>query len=251
MCCFSGPVEAVTGTQIFARMAAPGRQVLIYALQLDTRSDVAMILPLPTPARCPDDAVRFVALDGYPDLFADVARAFPVSGGVRGEEEQWLSLPLEVVEVGAFVASFVPGLGDFGRLDARFRLPAGTLDRVPGYADWGFAVFQLKAGAAGLAQVHPMAFEFPTRRADALFFPTVHIHDGTLHAEADFAHTLYGQGVATQRPSHWSSSGLALGRSCDAERARGLIDPGAPVEVRALHGRQPNQDVWAALVKAG
>ena len=34
--------------------------------------------------------------------------------------------------------------------------------------------------AAG--RVHPMAFEFPTRSPDEIFFPTAHIHDGACHA---------------------------------------------------------------------
>jgi hypothetical protein len=38
------------------------------------------------------------------------------------------------------------------------RLPEGVWAKLPGYADFGFAVFKLKPGNA---QVHPMAFSFP------------------------------------------------------------------------------------------
>lgn len=246
MCCFSGRVERVDATQIFARMLAPGRQGLVYALKLAAKADVAMILPLPVPAGADESAVRFVALDGYASFFDDLARAFPVSG-LLSLAPQSRSPPrrqLAVVEVGAFVASFVPTLADFGRLDARFRLPAGTLDRVPGYADWGFAVFQLGKGDR---KIHPMAFDFPTRHPGALFFPTVHVHDGALHREAQFAHTLYGQGVPQPSSDGWFSSVEPLGSTVDAVRARGLVDPDAPVSQKSLFGKQPNQDVWAAL----
>ena len=41
--------------------------------------------------------------------------------------------------------------------------------------------------------MHPMAMEFNTRHPDTLFFPTLHIHDGAVHAEEDYDHTLYFQ----------------------------------------------------------
>ena len=69
-------------------------------------------------------------------------------------------------------------------------LPDSTWKRLPQYADWGFVVFKFRKGEA---HVHPMAFAFPTRHANQLFFPTVHIHDGTVPATADFDHTLYCQ----------------------------------------------------------
>ncbi len=89
-----------------------------------------------------------------------------------------------------YVASFVPSVADFVRLDPRFRLPEVLFDAVPHYADYGFAVFQL---APGKVTVHPMALRFPTRDPDRLFFPTVHVHDGRFHAKAKFDHALYFQ----------------------------------------------------------
>src|SRR5690606_38691297 len=97
---------------------------------------------------------------------------------------------LVVHEVGSFIASYVPTRADFTRLDARFRLPSVLFDAVPAYADYGFAVFQL---AAGTHTVHPMAFSFPTREPDRLFFPTVHVHDGRWCVRAKFHHALYFQ----------------------------------------------------------
>jgi len=96
--------------------------------------------------------------------------------------------------LGAFDASFVPSADDFDRLDPRFRLPSGVRDALPQYADYGFAVFKLRDTAGAVKGAHPMAFEFETRMPQALFLPTVHVHDGSLHAAARFDHIAYLQG---------------------------------------------------------
>ena len=75
MCVFSGSVERVADTRIFARHRA-GRQVLVYEMTYAASSDLAMVLPLPVPQPAADDAVRFIALDGYPRFFR---RAVPPS----------------------------------------------------------------------------------------------------------------------------------------------------------------------------
>ena len=67
----------------------------------------------------------------------------------------------------------------------RFSIKKEIWSKIPAYADYGFAVFQLKALSGTL---HPIAFEFDTRLRDTLFFPTIHIHDGTVHAEDAFDH---------------------------------------------------------------
>ena len=87
MCCFSGypegsgfrSVEEVSGTNIFARGTEAGRQVLVYSMNLRSRIDLAMILPLPVPPGSSEDAVRFINLEGYPDFFQDMQTGFPAS----------------------------------------------------------------------------------------------------------------------------------------------------------------------------
>jgi len=243
MCCFSGPVDRVDSTRIFARMSAPGRQLLVYQMTLAARDELAMVLPLPVPPGAGEDAVRWVALDDYESFFDDLQAAFPVAAGPSfSYGSPQAAAPLPVVAVGDFVASFVPSLGDFARLDPRFRMPPGTLDQVPHYRSWGFAVFQLRPGARGTAQrVHPMAFEFPTL-AERLFFPTLHVHDGALHPEASFAHTIYAQHIAER----WSTSSVPLRVTVDLVRSKGLVDGDAPVSQASLFGVRPNQDLWVA-----
>jgi hypothetical protein len=206
MCCFSRPVKSVTDTNIFARSAGKERQFIVYSMKLNTESDLAMILPLPTPKGSADDSVKFISFEKYPKFFDDLDARFPKEinknlprgglalGGVGA---------LPVVQVGSFVASFVPSVKDFARLDDIFRLPAQTWDALPQYNESGFAVFQLKKGEK---KIHPMAFDFPRANPKKLFFPTVHIHDGKVHEKAGFDHTLYAQASAGEDLVAWNES---------------------------------------------
>ena len=265
MCCFSRPIPFVGGTKIFARVEGQ-RQWLAYSMDFAAREALAMVLPLPVPAGTPEDAVRFVDLSGYRTFFADVERAFPVfmlpaakggpafRGGIPARPK------LVVHEVGDFVASFVPTGADFDRLDPRFRLAPAVIAALTAQRGYGFAVVQLAATGTGwwrrvwrkVRSLAPVALSFPTRDPRRLFFPTVHVHDGAVHAEADFDHLLYWQGGAAERETTlalgqpMSASG-PLGRTVDAARAQGLIDPDLPARRRVLGGRLPNRDQWIDL----
>ena len=248
MCCFSQPVELVSGTTIFARRRN-GRQVLVYSMRYRAEADLAMVLPLPVPPDAPDDAVTFINLRRYPEFFDDVRRGFPMRHSL------YMSLmsasvaidTLKVHDVGSFEASFVPRTEDFERLDERFRIPARVWDDIPQYRDYGFAVFKLKATKArGGAPVHPMAFEFPQREAELLFFPTVHVHDRTVHPDALFDHTLYCQ-VTLDMYKHignWQRSTKVASAFVDIDRAQGMVDSNDHCWRRTLHGRLTNVDTW-------
>ena len=58
MCMFSGKVSEVSNTRIFARMVAAARQGLVYAMNVDTPTEVAMVLPLPVVIGSAEDAVK-------------------------------------------------------------------------------------------------------------------------------------------------------------------------------------------------
>lgn len=248
MCCFSGPVEYVSNTKIFAR-SENGHQVLAYEMSLGTRAENAMILPIPVAAGGGEKAVRFVSLEGYPEFFNDMERLFPkvvtLSENTDSRFEASAGAVLEVHAVGAYEASYVPSIQDFERLDPRFRLPTGVWARLPKYQDYGFSVFQLKPGRM---EVHPMAFRFETRCPGCLFFPTVHIHDGTVHAMADFDHTLYaqkGEEMSWERSlspaKETMQTGLSLGGIGD--KTQGLVVRDLPVYRRIISGNLPNRDV--------
>ncbi len=243
MCCFSGTVEYVSGTQIFAHGLPKGRQVLVYSMTLASVSDVAMILPIPTPRGAKDNALKFVDLSGYPTFFEDLASLFPPPAamgsldlGLKGSAP-----PLVVQKVGAFDASFVPSPSDFVRLDARFRLPDAALAAMTSYADWGFAVFKLGARRTA-TPFHPMAFTFPRRDPSKLFFPTVHVHDGVVHPTANFAHWLYAQ-LRSAAPTGWAQVQTPAATRVDMARARGLVDGDVGIATVGLWGTRPNVDV--------
>jgi hypothetical protein len=246
MCCFSQPVDYVAGTNIFARPAKSGAQYLVYSMTLKAGSDLAMILPIPTPKAPKEDAVEFVNLEKYPEFFDDMRAGFPMPASLGGSRSKDAPRPepaapkLKVVEVGSFVASFVPTVKDFSRLDEQFRLPAGTWDRLPQYKDYGFAVFKLKKGEH---KIHPMAFTFPRADPRRLFFPTVHIHDGKVHDRAHFDHALYCQGADTA--TRWEESPRpAEFFLTKLDKAKDVVDPKGHVYRKQMVGTYKNEDVW-------
>jgi hypothetical protein len=265
MCCFSEPVEDVLGTKIFARLEN-GRQFLVYQMMFSSKEDLAMILPIPVTPEAEEGAVEFISLEHFPGFFPLLNLRFP--SGDDSELEGYASFDesepaLKVHQVGSFDASYVPGFKDFSRLDKRFRLPDHTLDQITEYRDYGFVVFKLAHGK-NLA-VHPMAFSFPTRRREALFFPTIHIHNGEYHDSAVFDHSLYCQN--SRGVEGWEKTYGILGKEWDASFSdeEGLLkpisildagnDPAASKIVdregfcfrKKISGKNKNEDQWVLL----
>ena len=255
MCCFSRHVELVSNTNIFARCSKQGRQFVVYSMNIQTKVDLAMILPIPVPSGSPDDAVRFINLKGYAAFFDDMPRGFPQPRSAGGEGKSFEGLankskPLPVVDVGDFGASFVPAIKDFARLDERFRLPNAAWDQLTRYRDYGFAVFKLKEGEAKKQQkVHPMTFEFPRANPveKRLFFPTVHIHDGKVHPEAEFDHALYCQATAgeTLSMTEWVESFVLASQFLKVDKTAGIVDGESHCHVRTIRGKRKNEDILA------
>lgn len=254
MCCFSRAVSKVGGTQIFARPLGDGqRQALVYSMTLSFAEELAMILPLPID-RPDDNAVDFISLSGYRTFFADLEKCFPppkvasgalAAAGRRAPQPQ----PLTVHEVGDYIASFVPCARDFARLDARFRLPMSLAKVHHEYADWGFAVFQLRPHARDSQPqtVQPMAFTFRSRRPNAIFFPTLHIHDGKSLAElASFDHvlTLQTRNALLQETLRWRRSEHPVGRHVKTSRTGEITEPEDCAHRTQLLGELPNEDTW-------
>lgn len=256
MCCFSpvtrssgflerlfgrAPRVHVSSTNIFACKVDATTQALVYELELGAAGDVAMILPLPVAPEAGDGGLEFINLDGYPGFFSTLALLFhpPMPAAVRSAPYAFAPqarATLPVHNVGAFEASFVPTLRDFDRLDARFRLPESVWHEIGGYDDYGFAVFRLAPGKKAL--VHPMALQFKTRSPDQLFFPTVHVHDGSVHPEAHFDHYLYYQGTPAESDER---APMPV-----PSQAHSLLRRDLPVYRRGLHGTFPNRDTWVA-----
>jgi len=257
MCCFAFPRSRswlaalftrpvrVRDTQIFARLEGT-TQLIAYAMQLRAPGDGAMILPIPVRPGCDEHEVEFIDLSAAPELFTLLNAAFvgPEPALPRGG----LRLPIRsrarlvVHQVGAFEASFVPGVAEFDRLDPRFRLPDAVWSQLP-VAGFGFAVFKLR-DTHGSVHVHPMAFRFPTRDPARIFFPTLHVHDGEAHDSADFDHALYYQRAdASVHPDHARARDDASVRLA-AECSRGLVIADVPLARLTISGTQQNADTW-------
>ena len=267
MCIFSQPVVSVTDTNIFARLLPDGWQHLVYQMSFLTKSANAMILPLPVALPAAEDALKFVSLKGHDSFFKDFNRGFPLtlpksrSRGATPSDS--IDSKLIVHKVGDFIASFVPTIEDFKRLDEQFRVPQESWDKIPVYRDYGFAVFQLKSKTG---KPHPMAFKFKSRLAKknggSIYFPTVHIHDGEVHALEKFDHTLFLQSpefdkacgefqskaklVADKKTGYVRSKWVAS-RFCDIEKSKGIVDPELLVHQLQMRGTFKNKDVLAHL----
>jgi hypothetical protein len=258
MCCFSRPVKFVGATKIFARFLNAVDQCLVYEMKIDADEYLAMILPIPVTQPAKDDAVSFIDLSKYTDFFQDIDLAFPkpqsapLSYGLSNQSAtaRAASAPLVVKRVGSFDASFVPSIRDFGRLDAQFRLDNAVWKSLPQYASYGFAVFKLRKGSQ---HVHPMAFRFPSATPGKLFFPTVHIHDGKVHKEEEFDHTLYAQAWqnAVIKGVDWQESPTNAGQFVDAKRDKGLVWAGGHIYKKSIFGKAKNADVIAEARRMG
>lgn len=251
MCCFSGDVRHVSGTKIFARLLADGRQLLAYAMKVELEQELAMILPLPVLSSAGEAALSFVDMGNEDGFFEALEAAFPafsVAPAARLFQGPPTRAPLPVFDVGRYVASFVPTVADFARLDARFRLPNQLLGQLPLYQDYGFAVFQLKPlprAAKKPQKLQPMALTFTPRESRALFFPTVHVHDGSVPAQAGFDHALFCQadGVLAETLG-WVAAKESLGAHVQGERSRELVDVTRGGFAEPLWGPLANRDRW-------
>ena len=248
MCCFSQPVVDVSDTKIFARFGQGVEQFIAYSMNLEAKEKLAMVLPIPVAKGSGEDAVTFINLNKYSELFDDLWSGFPLTYSRSTSKAVSPVQPvngeiLKVHSVGAFDASFVPTIADFPRLDERYRLPEGVWKQLPGYADFGFAVFKLKSMRG---TVHPMAFSFPSSMPKSLFFPTLHIHDGQIHAKEEFDHTLYAQGSGIHSRD-WEESPQIAMQFVKCDLTKGLVSPDHHVRRRLAHGLQANGDI---LLKA-
>lgn len=243
MCCFSGKVDLVADTNIFARASKDGRQFLVYSMKFKSDADLAMILPIPTPKDSAEDAVKFINLEKYDAFFDDMNKGFPKPETDNRGPGQLGDKKLPIVEVGKFVASFVPTLKDFDRLDKQFKLPAAAWDKLPQYKEFGFAVFKLKKPEKDEQKVHPMAFEFPRDDKKILFFPTVHIHDGSVPEKAKFDHFLFCQVGESPSPSGWEESPGLADTIVKVKQTEGIVSGTGHIYRKVMKGTFENKDV--------
>ena len=109
MCCFTGPVRDVSATKIFARRNNRS-QYLVYQMTVHSDAENAMVLPLPVVLGGPEDAVRFISLEDYPEFFDHMSKLFEsremVFESAAGFGVSAAPKALEIHSVGAFEASW-------------------------------------------------------------------------------------------------------------------------------------------------
>jgi hypothetical protein len=255
----------ISDTNIFAGNLGGTRRSLVYEMKINIEEPAAMVLPVPT---SPGTEIEFVDLSKFPTFFKTLDNLFPIWNTKAFSRRLSASLDYDTIKVetvGDFIASFVPTVRDFSRLDERFRLPVEIADQLA-YGSFSYAVFQLSPegqarqgdGYTGkyrdrfvaaptsshpvTQKVHPMAFIYETAddAEDTLFFPTVHVHDGRVNAFENFDHALY---------AGWSS-GIGNFEKSGAtkfpalEQAKGLVtDSMTFSRSKAFRGSMKNGDV--------
>lgn len=230
-------------------MGEKGNQVVIYSMILEADQDLAMILPIPAVDERSETSVQFVNLSLYADFFPKLDRAFPIpkprNSGADPFAAALVAGPLQVHSVGSFEASFVPRVEDFLRLDERFRIAPEIWGDLPQFSNHGFVVFKLKAGQA---RVHPMAFAYPAKDRTKITFPTVHIHDGTVHPRADFDHALYCQSDSPEVRLDWQESVALAAGYVNGNRLKGTVRGDEHVFKRQMLGEFANSNVVVRAV---
>jgi len=227
-------------------MVAPGVQGLAYAMQVRLREPAAMVIPLPV-ARDAQFALTFIDLKREAQLFEDIEHLFEFPMHNELGLDAMHASPLFVHRVGSFIASYVPTMHDFARVDSRFRIPSSVLEALPHYRQYGFVVFQL---AGGRQAPHPMAMMFPTQTPEFLYFPTVHVHDGAFHNEAEFDHMLYYQHPSVRTAKDVDNDEWYVSRRLPRKDYGGLIDTSRVILRDQLLGRLTNLDTWVPITSS-
>jgi hypothetical protein len=247
-------VSLVAGTQIFARSRATGRQILVYSMTINADADLTMILPLPRRSGVDEFDVNFIEMSSYQDFFDDIAKAVTIGHSTcRSPRSSQDALPkptLVVRNVGSFEASFAPTRADLNRLDSRFKLKPNFWRPLPAYKGFGFAVFKLRSG---LKRIHPMAQEFPCREPDALFFPTVHVHDGgSVPAVPDFEDKLFFLSAKGPWLREWFASGAPAKNIMRVPSLpSNLVNLEQECYLVEVHGQRANRDVYLIEARHG
>ena len=280
MCIFSGHVEDVNSTNIFARVSG-NVEYLAYSMNVAAEMDVAMILPIP--AVLPDktnlinnigssgytlskDGIIFLDLSDYPELFKDLESPFQVT--TREFDNLSFSASkgvLAVEQVGDYICTFVPTNNDWDRIDPQFKLSNDTWAKLNYQENYSFVVVQLniiekfpKMNVLGKSnrvkpsarvekkKFHPIAFIFETQFPNWIYFPTTHVHDGQVHDREEFNHNFYFQSLEIKKPHEagFEKSGSTAGAFVNIAKAKGLVEPNQLILKSTMNGTFPNLDTW-------
>lgn len=215
MAIFSAPPRAIGPTRMFARLRG-AHQLTVFQITLTVDEPTVVALPIPIRDGGAGD-VRLISMGSYPFFFADLSTAF---GGSPASPEP----------SGDDAPRFAAAAGDVG-------LPLSFLQHWPGYESYGYVAFVAQGPAPASLLV---AFSFPTRHPNNLYFPTLHFAGAPAPA-VDFDCEMFAQPGPNRVLDPWwqPSSGPARGFM---RRSRGIVDAYRLCFRGALQGSQPNGD---------
>ncbi len=132
---------------------------------------------------------------------------------------------------------FVPSVQELNRLIATPGLAAALRP----YQDFGFAVYELKAGFGGLL---PLVVSFPRADPRQLYFPTFHASPGPVAEEIVHDHLLYCQKLPEDGYSTflWEESAGWAHPVVSAVLARGMVHPRQHLQRLKLEDVGKNKD---------
>jgi hypothetical protein len=229
MCIFTTNTR-VENTKIFARRQGQ-KQWLVYEMKYDSyRLSTAMILPVPGES----ETIEFLNLENYKDFFDQLQKPAEARGFSKG-------LSLDVVNVGNFIATIIPSMDDWNRVDPQFTLDSKVWesDILKEYTKgYSFVVFQLSERSN---KPHPMAFTFNSN-LDELYIPTVHVHDGEVKDLERYDHEIYTQGTINPPHREWILEDYRAKYLEYPGLIGDIVDLNSPIHYNPLKGLIINKD---------
>lgn len=190
MCIILSTVDKVANTKIYVSPDKENqRQLTVYSNEVATKYENAMILPVPNP-----ESIELLDLSNYPKFFEDCEACFfrlPTRSIRSAYAERSHASPLPVFQVGSYLASIVPSLYDFSRVNTDVFDYGDDLICIleQNYREgFGFILCVLKKGNH---TYHPFAYTHSMISPNRLFIPTRHYHPGESYSTADWDHIIY------------------------------------------------------------
>lgn len=184
MCIIDGNIDNVSKTKIFVGQDWTGNQITVYSNKVETKQQVAMILP------CPKGNIKLYDMSDHKNFFEKLNNFFPQMQ-YKGFNAQSTNSSFGIVQVGSYDVSIVPSLEEMDNLNyIHFNLSPGVKyllnkDYSEGFS---FIVCMIRQGA----EFHPIAYTHKMK--DTYFIPTKHYHNGS-EKHADWDHEIYVMSV--------------------------------------------------------
>ncbi len=174
MCILLHGVEDIGDTKIFvAPNAKQTKQITVFKNFIKNGApNNAIILPCPYP-----ETIEFISLENFKKFFTTCEKLFLMAPET-----------LFVQQLGSYIATVVPSISDFSKLDEKFVVTQDCLNLLRDEyfgKNMGFIVCQLMEGAQNY---HP--FGYSHKLPPKLFLPTKH-YNGERKAFEKFNHNIY------------------------------------------------------------